>query len=109
MATTMSYEDLKKKTVAEIRDMAKSLTHEAVQGYTQMNKEHRLRALCKTLAIEHVHHHVEAGFDKSKLKMRMKMLRVERDKALETQNSAKLKVIRTELHTLNHRIRSHVV
>jgi DNA-binding IclR family transcriptional regulator len=109
MATTMSYEDLKKKTVAELRDMAKSLTHEAVQGYTQMNKEHLLPALCKALGIEHAHHHVEAGFDKSKLKMRMKMLRVERDKALETHNSAKLKVIRTELHTLNHRIRSHVV
>ena len=30
MATT--YEDLKKKTVAELRDMAKGLTHEAVQG-----------------------------------------------------------------------------
>ena len=50
MATT--YEDLKKKTVAELRDMAKGLTHEAVQGYTQMNKEHLLPALCKALGID---------------------------------------------------------
>jgi DNA-binding IclR family transcriptional regulator len=109
MATTMTYEDLKKKTVAELRDMAKGLTHEAVQGFTQMNKEHLLPALCKALGIEHAHHHVEAGFDKSKIRARMNTLRTERDKALEAHDSAKLKVIRTELHTLNHRIRAHMV
>jgi DNA-binding IclR family transcriptional regulator len=109
MAPTISYEDLKKKTVAELRDMAKGLTHEAVQGYTQMNKEHLLPALCKALGIEHAHHHVEAGFDKSKMKMRMKMLRAERIQALEAHDSAKLKMIRAELHALNHRIRGHMV
>src|SRR5262245_12841191 len=106
---TITYEDLRKKTVAELRDMAKGLTHEAVHGYTQMNKEHLLPALCKALGIEHAHHHVEAGFDKSKMKVRMKMLRAERDKALEAHDATKLKVIRTELHTLNHRIRAHMV
>ena len=109
MATTMTFEDLKKKTVAELRDMAKHLTHDAVQGYTQMNKEHLLPALCNALGIEHAHHRVEAGFDKSKIKVRMKMLRAERDKALGAHDSGKLKVVRTELHTLNHRIRGHVV
>jgi DNA-binding IclR family transcriptional regulator len=105
----MTYEDLKKKTVAELRDMAKSLTHEAVQGHTQMNKEHLLPALCKALGIEHTHHHVEAGFDKSQIKARMKMLRAERGKALEAHNSTKLRVVRTELRALNHRIRTHMV
>jgi len=109
MATTMTFEDLKKKTVAELRDMAKALTHDAVQGYTQMNKEHLVPALCKALGIEHAHHHVEAGFDKSKIKVRMKMLRAERDRALEAHDSRKLKMLRTELHTLNHRIRDHMV
>ncbi|HEU5257103.1 MAG TPA: hypothetical protein VFU28_14020 [Vicinamibacterales bacterium] len=107
MATT--YEDLKKKTVAELRDMAKGLTHQAVQGYTQMNKEHLLPALCKALGIERTHHHAEAGFDKSQMKTRMKMLRAERGKALEAHDSAKLRVLRTELHALNHRIRTHTV
>ena len=108
MAAT-TYEDLRKKTVAELRDMAKGLTHEAVQGYTQMNKEHLLPALCKALGIEHAHHHVEAGFDKSKMKVRMKMLRADRNKALEAHDSAKLKVIRHELHSINHRIRAHMI
>ena len=105
----MTYEDLKKKTVVELRDMAKGLTHEAVQGHTQMNKEHLLPALCKALGIEHTHHHVEAGFDKSQIKARMKMLRAERGKALEVHDSRKLSVVRTELHALNHRIRTHMV
>jgi hypothetical protein len=109
MATTPTYEDLKKKTVAELRDLAKGLSHEAVQGYTQMNKDHLLPALCKAFGIDLGHHHVESGFDKSKMKVRMKMLRAERDKALEAHDSVKLKAIRGELHTLNHRIRAHMV
>jgi hypothetical protein len=39
----------------------------------------------------------------------MRTLRTERDKALEAHDSAKLKVTRTELHTLNHRIRAQMV
>ena len=35
-----TYEELKTKTVAELREIAKGLDHEAVQGYTQLNKEH---------------------------------------------------------------------
>jgi hypothetical protein len=42
MAAPITYEDLKKKTVAELREIAKGLTHDAVQGYTQMNKDHLL-------------------------------------------------------------------
>ena len=109
MATTMTFEDLKKKTVAELRDMAKGLTHDAVQGYTQMNKEHLLPAICNVLGIDVARHHVEAGFDKSAIKSRMKALHAERDKALEAHDSARLKEVRGELHALNHRLRAHIV
>ena len=109
MATPITYEDLKKKTVAELREIAKGLTHEAVQGYTQMNKEHLLPAVCRALGVEIAHHHVESGFDKSAIRVRMKRLRAERDKALEAHDSVKLKTVRSELHTLNHRLRAHMV
>jgi hypothetical protein len=110
MATALTYEDLKKKTVAELRDIAKSVeNHDAVQGYTQMNKDHLLPALCKALGIDIGHHHVEAGFDKSKIKARMKMLREERAKALAAHDSEKLKTVRNEVHALNHRLRAHMV
>ena len=109
MAATYTYEDLKKKTVAELRDIAKGLTHDAVQGYTQMNKDHLLPALCKALGIELGHHHVEAGFDKSTIKARMKTLRAERGKALEAHDAKRLHAVRGELHTLNRRLRAHMV
>ena len=44
-----TYEELSKMTVVELRDIAKDVDHEAVQGATQMNKEHLLPALCKAL------------------------------------------------------------
>ena len=109
MAQALTFEALKKKTVAELREIAKGITHDAVQGYTQMNKEHLLPALCKALGIDVAHHHVESGFDKSAIKARMKTLRAERDKAAEGHDSAKLKAVRNELHTLNHRLRAHMV
>jgi hypothetical protein len=39
--------------------MAKGIDHEAVKGFTQMNKEHLLPAVCKALGIDmhkHPHH-----------------------------------------------------
>ena len=49
---THTYEELKKKTIAELREIAKEIQHEAVQGYTQLNKEHLLPAVCKALGID---------------------------------------------------------
>ena len=55
-----TFEQLKHKTVAELRDIAKGNEHEALQGYTQLNKEHLLVALSKALGIKHEHHDVGA-------------------------------------------------
>ena len=51
----LTYEQLRHKTLAELRDIAKGIEHEAVQGYTQMNKEHLVVAR-KALGIQHEHH-----------------------------------------------------
>jgi uncharacterized protein YpiB (UPF0302 family) len=107
---TVTYEELQKKTVAELREIAKEIQHEAVQGYTQMNKEHLIPAICKALGLEaHAHHHVEDGFDKSQIKARIRALKAERDRALQIHDHERLHMLRRELHTLNHRIRAHVV
>lgn len=103
-----TYEDLKAKTVEEMRDLAKELDHEAVKGYTQLNKEHLLPALCQALGIEaHEKHQVQDGFDKTAIKTKMRELKAERAAALQSKDSNKLKAIRRHLHSLNHRIRSH--
>ena len=100
-----SYEELKGKTIAELRDIAKELTHEAVQGYTQMNKEHLLPALCTALDIDARAHHAAHGEVKLKARARMKELRAKRQQAIDTRDNAALKVIRREYHRLNHQLR----
>jgi len=106
-----SYESLKKKTVEDLREIAKGLDHEAVKGYTQMNKEHLLPALCKALGVEmHKHpHHEAVGVDKASLKARMHQLKAEKEKALEAGDAARLKEIRRQYHRLNRRIRAATV
>jgi len=104
-----TYEELKTKTVAELRDIAKGLSHEAVQGYSQLNKEHLLPALCKALGIDSRHHtHVVGEFDKSAVKARLRALKVERQAALDAHNHEKLSSVRRQLHRLNHQLRAHV-
>src|SRR5262245_15185243 len=104
-----SYEDLKQKTLEELREIAKGIEHDAVHGYTQMNKDHLLPAICKALGTEaHAHHHV-VGVDKAGLKARMRQLHDERAKALEAHDHGQLKAIRRQLHRLNRRIRAATV
>lgn len=106
-----TFEELKKKTVDDLREIAKGLDEEAVKGYTQMNKDHLLPAICKALGIEiHKHpHHEAVGIDKTKLKARMHALKAERAKALEAHDAARLKAVRREYHRLNRKIRAATV
>jgi hypothetical protein len=106
-----SYEELKKKTIEDLREIAKGLDSDAVKGYTQMNKEHLLPAVCKALGIEvHKHpHHEAVGIDKARLKARMHVLKAEKLKALEAKDSPRLKAIRREYHHLNRKIRGATV
>ena len=102
-----TYEELKGKTIDDLREIAKGIEHEAVKGYTQMNKEHLLPALCKALGIDyHKHpHHAAVGIDKPKLKARMHALKAEKQKAVAAADRKKLKALRREYHHLNRRIR----
>jgi hypothetical protein len=104
-----TYEQLKGKTIAELRDIAKGVENqEAVQGYSQLNKEHLLPALCKALGIDtHGHHHVE-GIDKPAIKAKMHELKQKRDAALEAHDHDTLKSVRRQMHRLNRQIRAHV-
>jgi DNA polymerase III epsilon subunit-like protein len=104
-----TYEELKRKTIAELRDIAKGVENqEAVQGFSQLNKEHLLPALCKALGIDtHGHHHVE-GIDKAAIKAKMYELKKKRDSALEAHDGDTLKSLRRQIHRLNRQIRAHV-
>ena len=104
---TYTFHQLKEKTVAELREIASGLQHEAVQGYSQMNKEHLLPALCQALAVDTPEHHSVVGIDKAGIKAKIRELKRQRDAALEAGQRAPLKDVRRHIHHLNHQLRSH--
>ncbi len=103
-----TFEQLKHKTVAELREMAKGIEHEAVQGYTQLNKEHLIVAISKALGIQHEHHDV-VGVDKAAIKARIRELKKKREEALSAHDHAQLKVVRRTIHRLKRQIHKATV
>ncbi len=103
-----TYQELKKKTIDELREIAKGAENQdAVQGFSQMNKEHLLPALCKALGIDTRGHHDVVGIDKPAIKAKMRELRQQRQSAIDAHDSARLKNIRRQLHHFNRQIRAH--
>ena len=104
-----TFQELKKKKVGELREIAKEMEHEAVKGYTQMNKDHLLHAICTALGLEeHVHHEVK-GMDKSKIKAEIRVLKKDREKALEAKDHKQLKDVRTQIKKLKKTLRKAIV
>jgi hypothetical protein len=99
-----TYDELKHKTVAELREIAKGLAHDAVQGYTQMNKEHLLRAICKALGLDSHEHHITSAAGKSQVKARMREIKLAIDGGTIDDND-RLHALRREYHHLNHDLR----
>jgi hypothetical protein len=100
-----TYEELKHKTVAELREIAKGLEHEAVKGYTQMNKDHLLVGLCKALGLDmHVHHHA-VGVEKGKFKAKIKELKRKRDEILASKERGELKSVLRQIHGYKRALR----
>ena len=103
-----TYEELKAKTIEQLREIAKGIDNEAVKGFSQMNKNHLLPALCAALGIDaHAHHHVE-GIDKVAIKTKMKELKQQRAAAVQAHDPERLKSVRRHLHHLNRQIRAHL-
>jgi hypothetical protein len=102
-----TYQDLKKMTVAQLREIAKGSKNEAVTGYSQLNKEHLLLGLCKAFNIDSRVHHVAQGVDKPKIKGTIKQLKKDRDEALaaEAKDYPKLAKIRRTIHKLKRELR----
>src|SRR5216683_1858524 len=104
-----THHELKHKTLAELREIAKDIEHEAVQGYTQLNKEHLVVAICKALGIDIYEHHQVVGIDKASIKSRIKALKAKRDAALAAHDHSQLKVVRRGIHRLKRQIHKATV
>lgn len=103
---THTYEELKKKTVAELREMAAGIDHEAVRGYTQLNKDHLLPALCKALGIEAHEHHAAIDAQKDIIKQQMREIKAAAEKAGGEHDHETLHRLRRQYHALNHALRT---
>jgi DNA-binding IclR family transcriptional regulator len=103
-----TYEELKEKTIAELREIAKGVESEHVQGYSQMNKEHLLPALCQALGIDVHEHHTVTGIDKPGIKAKIRELKKRRAAALEAHDHTELKSLRRQIHHYNRQIRAHM-
>lgn len=106
---TYTLKELKHKTAAELKEIAKGIQHEAVQGYTQMNKEHLIRAICTALNI-HMHEHIEKqGINRTALKARIRQLKAQRAEALAKKDEENLKAIRLAIKRCKRKLRKSVI
>ena len=104
-----TFPELKKQTVAELREIAKDIEHEAVQGYSQMNKEHLLVAICKALNIDtHVHHEVK-GLNKAGVKARIRTLKEKLDAAIAAGDRKQVKFYHRQIHKQKRQIHKATV
>ena len=104
-----TFKELRNKTVAELKEIAKEIDHEEVRGYTQMNKDHLLEAVCKALNIEMHAHHEVVGLDKKEIKAKIRDLKKKRDKALEAKDRKGFKKVRKEIKSLKNQLRRATV
>lgn len=104
---TYEYDDLKHMKVDALREIAAKI--EGFTGYTQMNKDHLLKAICEQLNIDMFKHHEVVGVDKAGIKRQIRELKAKRDQALESHDRTELKKVRREIHHLRRRLHKAMV
>lgn len=104
-----TYHDLRVKTVAQLREIAAGIDHEAVKGYTQLHKDQLLRAICTALNIDMHEHHEVVGLNKSEIKSKIRELKQQRDEALAAHDHARLKDVRRRIHHFKRQIHKATV
>ena len=103
-----TYEELKNKTVAQLREIAKELKDDSLRGYTQLHKAELLPALCQALGVQtHATDEVK-GLEKGEIKAQIKKLKVERQTALDAHDHKQLKSIRRKIRYLKRQTRKAI-
>lgn len=104
-----TYEQLSNMNVAQLREIAQGVQHDAVQGFSTMHKEKLLPALCLAFGIEAHAHHTAVGINKSALKAEIRKLKVQREAALQSKDHLKLKDVRHQIRLLKRKLRKAIV
>ena len=104
-----TYEELRKMTVARLREIADGIEDERLQGHNAMHKEHLLPKLCEVLGVEAHAHHDVVGLNKTAVKVQIRALKAERDASLEAGDRKQYKAILRKIHHLKRRIHKAMV
>ena len=102
---THTYEELKKKTIAELRRSPRRSTrgraglHAAEQGTP-------VPAVCKALGIDTHAHHAAALAEKAAVKAKMREINAKKATAVESGDHELLRQLRRQYHRLNHTLRT---
>jgi hypothetical protein len=86
--------------VAQLREIAAGIEHDAVKGHTQLNKERLITAIRKAVNIDTFRRHHADGVDASVMKSRIEELKKQRGEALAPHDHQRLEVVRREIHSL---------
>jgi hypothetical protein len=105
-----TYEQLSGMTVAQLRDIAKDIDHEAVHGFSTMHKEKLIPALCTALGIEaHKHHTAVRWFDKASVKAEIRALKKQRDALVPKEHPTEYREILRQIHEKKNKLRRLIV
>jgi hypothetical protein len=104
-----THEQLRHMTVAQLREIAGGIDHDAVKGYTQLRKEEIIHGICVALEIDEIEHHDVVGLNKGAVKAKIRALKAERASALEGGDTAALKMARKKIRRLKRKIRRATV
>ncbi len=104
-----TFEELKKKRVNELREIAAGMEEESVKGYTQMNKEHLLAAICVALGLDMHAHHEVVGIDKATIKAQIRLFKKERDEAIASKKPDEVIKVRRKIRKLKKELRKATV
>ncbi|MBN2414822.1 hypothetical protein JXO52_03225 [bacterium] len=93
----------------QLLEIAKGLDHEAVKGYTQMNKDHLIEAICKAMDIPMHEHHEVVGVNKTAIRQNIRELKKKRDNALAAKKPDEYRAARKKIKELKHALRKATV
>ncbi|MFQ5889182.1 MAG: hypothetical protein ACE5JR_03915 [Gemmatimonadota bacterium] len=99
------FEELRRKKVAELRQIAEGLDHDALHGYRTMHKEQLIPALCAALGIEAHEHHEVIGINKRELKAQIRELKLQRAAALQAGDKEEFRATLKRIHRLKRKLR----
>lgn len=107
-----TYDQLHKMTVGELREIAKGIEDERLQGHSQLHKEQLLPILCQVLGVETHAHHEVVGIDKAAVKQQIRALKADRDALIAAKApdaKKQLSEVRRRIRRLNRRLRRATV